>query len=68
MAGIKYTDVKLVENDGGEILKLGPLTIRILEDGSNTDNRIGSMSLTIKGKSEGPPIHVSSSELSLLSL
>lgn len=42
----------------GEVLTMGPLTIRILEDGRNTDNRIGTMILRIKGGSRGPPIHV----------
>jgi len=55
-----YTNVTLVE-DGqgldGEILEMGPLTIRILEDGRNTDNRLGSMLLTIKPGVKGPPIH-----------
>jgi mannose-6-phosphate isomerase-like protein (cupin superfamily) len=31
--------------------------VRILEDGSNTDNRIGSMSLTIPGNTPGPVLH-----------
>jgi len=55
-----YTDVSLIK-DGegfeGEVLHMGPLTIRVLEDGRNTDNRIGSMILTIKSGSKGPPIH-----------
>lgn len=61
-AKFNWTDVSLVK-DGegfeGEVLKMGPLTIRVLEDGRNTDNRIGTMILTIKGNSKGPPIHVS---------
>lgn len=36
---------------------MGPTTIRILEDGTHTDNRIGSISLTIAPNTEGPPIH-----------
>jgi len=60
-AKFNWTDVSLIK-DGegmeGEVLKMGPLTIRILEDGRNTDNRIGTMILRIKGSSRGPPIHV----------
>lgn len=56
-----YTDVSLIK-DGegmeGEVLSIGPMKIRILEDGRNTDNRIGTMILNIKGKTKGPPIHV----------
>ncbi|KAI9047277.1 hypothetical protein LZ554_008728 [Drepanopeziza brunnea f. sp. 'monogermtubi'] len=60
MAAVQYTDVVVVEEgqgQGGEVLQMGPVTIRILEDGRNTDNRIGSMVLTIQPRTPGPPIH-----------
>jgi quercetin dioxygenase-like cupin family protein len=40
-----------------EVLHLGPTTIRILEDGRNTSDRLGSMILTIPPKTAGPVIH-----------
>lgn len=36
---------------------MGPITIRVLEDGSNTDNRIGSIILSIAPKTAGPILH-----------
>ncbi|KAH8671783.1 RmlC-like cupin domain-containing protein [Tricladium varicosporioides] len=50
-------DIALIKANEGEILKMGPVTIRILEDGSKTDNRIGSMMLTIAPNTPGPAIH-----------
>ncbi|KAH8652060.1 RmlC-like cupin domain-containing protein [Xylariales sp. PMI_506] len=41
----------------GEVLQLGPATCRIMEDGSNTDNRIGSAEFIIPAGSQGPPAH-----------
>lgn len=44
--------------DDGEVLALGPLTIRVLEDGDNTDGRLGLVECTVKPHSDGPPQHV----------
>ncbi|KAH6644491.1 RmlC-like cupin domain-containing protein [Boeremia exigua] len=41
----------------GEILKLGHVICRIMEDGSRTDNRIGSAEFTLPPKTGGPPAH-----------
>jgi quercetin dioxygenase-like cupin family protein len=49
--------ILLVQQDTAEVLKVGPMTIRVLEDGRNTDNRIGAISLTIPGHTPGPPQH-----------
>jgi quercetin dioxygenase-like cupin family protein len=51
------TNISLVANGTGEILCMGPIKIHILEDGSNTDNRIGAVSLTIPPHTAGPPQH-----------
>jgi quercetin dioxygenase-like cupin family protein len=40
-----------------ETLKMGPIKIRILEDGSKTDNRIGAVSLSIAPRTAGPGLH-----------
>jgi hypothetical protein len=36
---------------------MGPIKIRILEDGSKTDNRIGAVSLSIAPRTAGPELH-----------
>ncbi|KAI1325916.1 RmlC-like cupin domain-containing protein [Xylariaceae sp. FL0255] len=42
----------------GERIQLGPnLYCRVMEDGSNTDNRIGAMEFTIPANTSGPPAH-----------
>jgi len=53
------TDVNLTTADGGELPEVGPTRIRILEDGSRTDNRIGAiasmMPAGVSGPSAAPP-------------
>jgi hypothetical protein len=46
-------DVTVVKSESGELIKMGPIEIRVLEDGSNTDNRIGSVVLKIGPKTKG---------------
>ncbi|MFE5033376.1 cupin domain-containing protein [Streptomyces sp. NPDC056683] len=41
----------------GELIVNGPSTIRILEDGSNTDHRLGMGEITIPPHTAGPPQH-----------
>jgi quercetin dioxygenase-like cupin family protein len=43
---------------GGETITAGPITIRILEDGTNTAGRLGLVELTIPPHTDGPPQHV----------
>ncbi len=52
-------DITLVAADDKnvETLKLGPATIRILEDGRKTDNRLGAVIMTLPPNLAGPPIH-----------
>jgi len=50
-------NAKLVANSTGETLRMGPIKMRILEDGSNTDNRLGAISLTIPAHTFGLPQH-----------
>lgn len=40
-----------------EVVYLGPLRLDILEDGRNTDNRIGALHITLPPKTPGPPQH-----------
>jgi mannose-6-phosphate isomerase-like protein (cupin superfamily) len=41
----------------GEIIRIGPIQCRIMEDGSNTDNRLGAAEFTIPPNMAGPPPH-----------
>lgn len=51
------TKVTLVKSQEAETLKMGPITIRVIEDGSNTDNRIGAITLLVAPKTPGPAQH-----------
>ncbi|KAH8805731.1 RmlC-like cupin domain-containing protein [Xylogone sp. PMI_703] len=41
----------------GEIISLGPVKLRVMEDGSRTDNRISTVELIIPPHTSGPPPH-----------
>ena len=47
----------IVGPDGGEVVRLGPATVRILEDGSTTGHRLGIAEITVAPHSAGPPQH-----------
>jgi mannose-6-phosphate isomerase-like protein (cupin superfamily) len=49
--------INFVSAKSGEILKLGHITCRVMEDGSRTDNRLGSAEFTLPGNTAGPPAH-----------
>ncbi|KAI9745136.1 MAG: hypothetical protein M1818_001414 [Claussenomyces sp. TS43310] len=49
--------VVLAKRDTTESFTLGPYFIRVLEDGSHTDNRIGAVSIVVPPKTDGPPQH-----------
>lgn len=51
------TSITLVKKDEGEILKIGPLTLRVQEDGGHTDHRIGAVTIYIPPQTPGPPQH-----------
>ena len=50
-------DVSIVAPDGGEVIGLGPATIRILEDGATTAHRLGIAEIILAPYSAGPPQH-----------
>lgn len=56
---IKIPDrpLNFVPAKAGETIYLGQITCRILEDGSNTDNRLGTVELTLPPHTPGPPPH-----------
>ena len=51
------TEVSVVAPDGGEAIKLGPIQMRILEDGRTTGHRLGVGEITIPPGTAGPPQH-----------
>jgi hypothetical protein len=50
-------DVAISWEGKREVIMLGPVRLEVLEDGSNTDNRIGAVTLTLPPNSSGPPQH-----------
>lgn len=48
---------KLYKKDAAETLRLGPLTMRVYEDGSLTENRVSSVLLEVPAGKSGPPMH-----------
>ena len=51
------TKASIVEPAGGDVVQLGPIVMRILEDGSTTGHRLGIGEITITPHTEGPPQH-----------
>ena len=47
----------LVAAGTAEIIRVGGITMRVLEDGSRTDNRIGAFEITVPPRTVGPPRH-----------
>jgi pimeloyl-ACP methyl ester carboxylesterase/mannose-6-phosphate isomerase-like protein (cupin superfamily) len=51
------TKASITGPGGGEVVHLGPTTMRILEDGSTTGHRLGVGEITVAPHSDGPPQH-----------
>jgi quercetin dioxygenase-like cupin family protein len=51
------TQVAVVGPTAGEIIQLGPIQMRILEDGSTTQHRLGLGEITLAPHTDGPPQH-----------
>lgn len=51
------SEVSIVGPADGELVDLGPATIRILEDGATTGHRLGVAEITLAPRSPGPPQH-----------
>lgn len=49
--------VNLATRQAAEVLKVGPMTIRVYEDGSRTGDRISAILLEIPPGVSGPPMH-----------
>lgn len=51
------TQTSIVGPDGGDVIRLGSTVMRILEDGTTTDHRIGIGEITVAPHTDGPPQH-----------
>jgi mannose-6-phosphate isomerase-like protein (cupin superfamily) len=49
--------VSIVGPEDGELIPLGPATVRVLEDGEATAHRLGIVEIVVAPHSEGPPQH-----------
>ena len=49
--------INFVPAKSGDSFHLGVITIRIMEDGSRTDMRLGSAEFTLPPDTKGPPAH-----------
>ena len=50
--------IEIVDLTDGEVIRAGQLKLRILEDGTNTDHRLGIVEVTLPPSVAGPPQHV----------
>jgi quercetin dioxygenase-like cupin family protein len=50
-------DMSIVGPGDGESIQLGPTRMRILEDGSTTNHRLGVGEITLAPHTDGPPQH-----------
>ena len=50
--------VHVVSPDEGEVIQVGPIRLRIIEDGSHTDHRVALVEATLPPGGAGPPQHV----------
>jgi len=51
------TEVSVVGPDGGEQIQLGPVRMRLLEDGATTAHRLGIGEITVPPHTTGPVQH-----------
>ena len=49
--------INLVRAGAADIIRIGGIIMRVLEDGSRTDNRIGAFEITVPPRTVGPPRH-----------
>jgi quercetin dioxygenase-like cupin family protein len=50
-------EVSVVGPDGGDLIQLGPVQMRILEDGRTTSHRLGVGEITLAPRADGPLQH-----------
>jgi mannose-6-phosphate isomerase-like protein (cupin superfamily) len=52
------SSINLVAAGKEDVIQIGPVQVRVLEDGSRTDNRIGAVKITVPAGISGPPQHI----------
>lgn len=50
-------EVAITGPEDGDAIQLGPIRMRILEDGNTTDHRLGIGDITLPPHTDGPPQH-----------
>lgn len=50
--------ISIVAPGQGELISAGPMTLRVLEDGSSTEHRLGLVEISIPPGVDGPPQHI----------
>jgi mannose-6-phosphate isomerase-like protein (cupin superfamily) len=54
---VVVAQISIVGPDAGEVVLSGPVRLRILEDGSTTEHRLGIAEITVAPGTPGPPQH-----------
>jgi mannose-6-phosphate isomerase-like protein (cupin superfamily) len=52
------SSTNIVNPGEGDAVVVGPISTRIVEDGSHTDRHMGAIVVTVASRSPGPPQHV----------
>jgi mannose-6-phosphate isomerase-like protein (cupin superfamily) len=52
------TIMQFIRTGTGEIFTIGPITVRVLEDGSHTDNRVGAVEIIVPPVTDQTPLHL----------
>jgi mannose-6-phosphate isomerase-like protein (cupin superfamily) len=51
-------EVQFIKTGKGETFTIGPITVRVLEDGSHTDNRVGAVEIIVPPATDQTPLHL----------
>jgi hypothetical protein len=51
-------EVQFIKTGTGEVFTIGPITVRVLEDGSHTDNRVGAVEIIVPPIKDQTPLHL----------
>ena len=52
------TVIQFIKAETGETFTIGPITVRVLEDGSHTDNRVGAVEMIVPPGTNQTPLHL----------
>jgi quercetin dioxygenase-like cupin family protein len=51
-------EVQFIKTGKGETFTIGPIIVRVLEDGSHTDNRVGAVEIIVPPATDQTPLHL----------